>query len=267
MNIYLYELKALRKSMLVWAISMASLSALYLGLFNSVAKDADAFRSLLANYPESVRAILNINLDYISSLVGFYSLVFSFILICGSIQAMQLGVSVLSKESRERTADFLLVKPVSRGAIVTAKILAAFTVLIITDAIFLAITLILANIVTSGDYDFSVFLLINLSMFFIQIIFLGIGLLVSMFFKKIRNVLPVTFGFVFGLYLIGALFATNKEDEALRFISPFRYFDIGYIISNSSYEAPYVILSAIIVVLCVAATYIIYRKKDIHAVS
>ncbi len=267
MNIYLYELKALRKSMIVWSVSMTALAALYLGLYTSVAEDADAFRDLLANYPESVRAILNINLDYIASLVGFYSLVFSFILLCGSIQAMQLGVSVLSKESRERTADFLLVKPVSRAAIVIGKVLAAFSVLIITDAIFLAITLILAQVVTAGDFDFNVFFLINLSMFFIQLIFLGVGLLVSMFFKKIKNVLPVTFGFVFGFYLIGALFATNKEDEALRFISPFRYYDIGYIISNSGYEAPYVILSIAVVAVCVAATYIIYRKKDIHAVS
>ncbi len=267
MNIYLYELKALRKSIIIWAISMAALSALYLGLYTSVAQDADAFRDLLGNYPESVRAILNINLDYIASLVGFYSLIFSFILLCGSIQAMQLGVSVLSKETRERTADFLLVKPVSRVTIVTAKILAAFTAIVITDVIFYAITFLLANVVTTDAYDFGVFFLINLSMFFIQVIFMAIGLLVSMFFKKVKNVLPITFGLVFGFYLVGALFATNKEDEALRFISPFRYYDISYIVSNSGYETPYIILSAAVIAVCMAATYIIYRKKDIHAVS
>ncbi len=267
MNIYRYELRALRKYILIWALSMTALSALYLGIYPSIVQDADSFRQLLANYPEGVRAALNVNLNYIASLVGFYSLVFSFVLLCGSIQAMHLGVSILSKESRERTADFLLVKPVSRMTIVSAKLLAAISAIVITDLIFYAGTLLLANAVTSEKYDQGVFLLINLSMLFVQLIFMAMGFLVSIFFKKVRNVLTITFAFVFGFYLVGAVFAGNKSDEALRFLSPFRYYDIGYISSNSAYEVPYILLSVAIITLCTAATYLIYRKKDIHAIN
>lgn len=118
MNIYFNEMKSLRKSAVIWACSMTAMAFLFLSIYPSVANDAVDFKKLLSNYPETIRSMLGINIDLMASLVGFYSMIFSFILLCGTIQAMNLGVSILSKEARERTADFLLVKPVSRTTIV-----------------------------------------------------------------------------------------------------------------------------------------------------
>jgi ABC-2 type transport system permease protein len=267
MNIYLYEQKAQRKSAVIWTCSLIGLAALYLSLYGGIVEDAEGFKELLGNYPVTVREMLGINLDYIATIVGFYSMIFSFILLCGTIQAMNLGVSILSKESRERTADFLLVKPVSRASIIHAKLLAAFTTLVTTDAIFLAVSVSLANIFKTGDFDNKRFLLINLTMFFTQLIFLAIGLVISVFFNKIKNVLPISLGVVFGFYLAGAIIASGKDEEALRFISPFKYFDISYIMKNAGYETPYLILGAVITVTAIIASYFIYIRKDIHAVS
>jgi ABC-2 type transport system permease protein len=101
---------------------------------------------------------------------------------------------------------------------------------------------------------------------FIQLIFFAIGVVVSVLFNKIKSVLPVSLGIVFGFYFIGALIATGKNDGS-RFISPFKYFDNSYIMKNSSYEAPYLIAGAVIVIVAIAASYFIYGRKDIHAVS
>lgn len=267
MNIYLFELKSLRRNAIIWTCSMLVLPLLFLTMYSGIAKDANEFKDLLSNYPPAIRAILGINLDYIASILGFYSFIFSFVIICGTIQAMNLGVSILSKESRERTADFLLVKPVSRDSIISAKILAALTTLLTTDIIFLLVTYILANIVKTEDFDGQKFLLINLTMLFVQLIFFAAGLLISVFFNKIKNVLPISLGIVFGIYFIGALLVTGEDAEKLRFISPFKYFDTTYILKNSGYELSYMILSAAIIIVCIAASYFIYTKKDIHAVS
>ncbi len=267
MNIYMNELKSLRKSAIIWACSMAALSLLFLSIYPSVANDALDYKQLLSNYPATIREMLGINIDYISTLIGFYSMIFSFILLCGTIQAMNLGVSILSKEARERTADFLLVKPVSRTSIVTGKLFAAFTTLVLTDTIFYVISLTLANIVKRGDYSNKLFLMVNLTMFFVQLIFLAIGMIVSVFFNKLKSVLPISLGFVFGFYIIGAILATGENKESLRFLSPFQYYDIKYILDHSSYELPYLILGVAIIAVCIASTYIIYKNKDIHAVS
>ena len=266
MNIFLHELKSLRKTTIIWTISLVALLALYLSIYPGMAKDAEDFKTLLGNYPEPVRAILGIDLDNITSILGFYSMIFSFIVVFGAVQAMNLGVSILSRESRERTADFLLVKPVSRTTIVTAKLLAAFTDIVITNVIFLAVSFIMANAVKTADFDLKAFFLINLTLFFIQVMFLAIGMICSVFFKKLKNILPLSLGVVFGLYMIGALIATGKDVDATRYISPFRYFDIHYIMKNSSYEFSYMITGIAIVVISIIVSYIVYNKKDIHAV-
>jgi ABC-2 type transport system permease protein len=246
---------------------MLALAALYLSIYPSMAKDVGDFKKLLENYPETIRAMLGINLDYIASLLGFYSMIFSFIILCGAIQAMNLGVSILSRESRERTADFLLVKPVSRITIVTAKLGAALTTVVITNIIFIACSTLMANSAKTGEFSLKIFFLINLTMFFVQIIFIAIGMVVSVFFKKIKNVLPISLGFVFGFYMIGALLVTDSSNKVERMLSPFKYYDITYIIQNGNYEALYLLIGAVIVVVAVAVSYIVYNKKDIHAVS
>lgn len=267
MNMYLHELKSLRKSTIIWACSIIALAAIFISVYPGMVNDAADFKKLLGGYPASVRAILGINLDYITSILGFYSMIFSFIVLCGAIQAMIYGASILSKENRERTADFLLVKPVSRAFIVSAKFLAAFTMILVTDIIFYTALLIMVSLVKPVDYDGNLFFMVNLTLFFIQLIFLAIGAVVSVFFNKLKSVLPVSLGIVIGLYMTGALLATGKSDDAARFISPFKYFDVTYIIKNASYEVPFMLTGAIIVVVAVAASYIIYIRKDIQAVS
>lgn len=267
MNVFRYELKSLRKSTMIWTLSIIALAALYLSMYQSIAKDAEDFKDLLSGYPASIRAILGINLEYITTLLGFYAFIFSFIIICGAIQAMILGVSILSKESRERTADFLLVKPVSRSSIVSAKLFAAFTSIAITNILFISSTVLMANMAKTENFDIKLFLMINLTMFFVQVIFVAIGMVVSVFFKKIKNVLPISLSFVFGFYFVGAFLVTDNSDKVERIFSPFKYFDIFYIINNAKYEAFYMVIGAAIVVVSIAISYLIYNKKDIHAVS
>ncbi|WP_100488800.1 ABC transporter permease subunit [Sporolactobacillus pectinivorans] len=267
MNMYLHELKSLRKSTIVWTIVIIALAALYLSVYPGMVKDAEGFKKLLGNYPAPVRAMLGINLNYITSIVGFYSMIFSFITLCGAIQSMNLGVSILSKESRERTADFLLVKPVSRPAIVTAKLLASLTMILALDIVFYAALSIMVHFINTGSFDEKIFFLINLTLLFLQFMFFAIGLVISVLFSKLKSVLPISLGVVLGFYMIGALISTGKNDDAARYLSPFNYFNVTNIIKNANYEASYLITGAVIVIAPIVASYIIYSRKDIHAVS
>ena len=264
MNMYLHELKSLRRSTLTWTCVMIALAALYFSIYPSIAADAADFKHLLSGYPASVRAALGISIDNIATLLGFYSMIFSFITLFGAIQAMNLGVSILSKEARERTADFLLVKPVSRQAIVSAKLLAALTMLLASNLVYYLAVSVFASLVKTA-YSVKLFFLINLTLLFIQLIFLAIGLVISVFFTRLKSVLPLSLGVVFGFYIIGALIATGNSRWE-RFISPFKYFDVTFILKNAGFEVSYLITGAVIVVLAIAASYVIYVQKDIHAV-
>lgn len=265
MNIYRHELRAYRRFTLIWTAALVGIVLLYLSMYPALAKDASEFVNILKGYPKEVRQAIGIRLETITSLLGFYSFTFTMVTLFGAIQAMILGTGIVSREVRERTADFLMTKPVSRIRIMTEKLLAAVTTLVFTNMVFLAVAGVMANAVKSTDFDFGVFLLITMTLLYVQLIFLAIGVLLSVVLKRVKAVLSISLSVVFGFFAIGAFGATAGE-EPLRYFTPLKYFDTGYIMQNAKYETPFVVAGAMIIVVCVAASYIVYKKKNIHAV-
>lgn len=265
MNMFLHELKAYRKSTITWTLTLVGLIILFLSMFPAISQEAEAFKKLMEGFPEEIRLALGLSVENIGSILGFYSYVFLYISLFGAIQAMILGVSILSKEVREKTADFLLTKPVTRTQIVTSKLLAAFTSLLITNVFYLGAATMMASLVETKEYSTKIFLLLSLTLFFLQLFFLALGILISLAVPKIKSVLSISLGTVFAFFIIGALVSTTG-DEALRYLTPFKYFDFTYIVQNSSYESSFIMVTIAFIVIAITASYLIYSKRDIHAV-
>ncbi|MED4227017.1 ABC transporter permease subunit [Neobacillus cucumis] len=265
MNIFFHELKAYRKSTLIWTFSLIMVALLFLSMYPSFAKDADEFKKLLAGYPLAMRKAIGLNLENIFTILGFYSYALTFTTICAAIQAMNLGTGIVSKEVREKTADFLLTKPVTRTQILTSKLLAAFTSLLFTNIVYQIAVTFIAFQVKTEEYSVKKLVLLSLTMFFIQLIFLSIGIFISVIVPKIKSVLTVSLAIVFAFYFLGVISETSGDDVK-RYISPFKYFDHTYIMKHASYEGPFLIVGAVMVVATIAASYFIYAKRDIHAV-
>lgn len=264
MNIFLHELKSYRRSVIIWACSIAALAVMYILIFKGLGKDIAEFQSLMNNLPDMVKKLLSVYVESLSSLEGFYSFVFVYVALCGAIQAMNIGVSIISKEVREKTADFLLTKPVSRRAILTSKISAAFVSLVITNIIYLAITL-LAALSVKSEFSMKAIIMISATLLFIQLIFMVLGVIVAVLAGKIRSVTAVSLSTVFGFFVIN-MFGSVIGEKAVRFITPFKFFDYGYIVKNGAYEMPYIFTGAAFVVAAVLVSYLVYTKKDVHAV-
>ncbi|UII56295.1 ABC transporter permease [Cytobacillus spongiae] len=265
MNMYLHELRANRKSTMIWTVSMMALVVLFLSIFPSFAKDAEDFKSALESFPVELRKAIGLSIDSIATLIGFFSYTFLYIKLAGAIQAMNLGVGILSKETREKTADFLLTKPVTRTQVVTSKVLAAFTSIVITNLLFILTTLVMASAVKTDDYSVKNLILISLTLFFIQLIFLALGIFISVVFPKIKSVISVSLGTVFAFFMI-AMIGSMTGDEAMRFVSPFNYFDPVYIAENSGYELSFLLTSLILIGITLVGSYILYVKKDVPSV-
>ena len=265
MNMFIHELRAYRKSTIIWTGSLIALIVLLLSIYPAFSKEAEAFKKVLEGFPEPVRKALGLSVDNMSSILGFYAYTFLYVTLCGAIQAMNLGTSIISKEVREKTADFLLTKPVTRTEIMTSKLLAVLTSIVITNAAYLAAASIMISIVKTEDYSYKIFFLLSLTLFLVQLMFLALGVIVSVVVPKIKSVLPISLGSVFGFFTIGMLSST-VGDSAMRYITPFKYFDTNYIIKNSSYEVSFIILEIIFIVVAIVSSYLVYSKKDVHAV-
>jgi ABC-2 type transport system permease protein len=261
MNIYLYELKAHRRFAITWIVTLLLLVFILCSFFPIFNKDMATFLDIIRNMPEGIRKSFGMNPDTIGSILGYYAFTLTFIYICSGIEAMILGLSILSKEIRERTADFLLSKPVSRESILASKVLSSLTLIIITNIICFIGFYFSLLMFTNTHFSFKTYALLTFTIFFIQIIFLCIGLLLSVIIPKVKAILSISLGTVCGVYLLSTF-----TDETLRVLMPFKYFDIAQILLKANYDIKYIIVSLLIVLISVYLTCVVYKRRDIDAV-
>ena len=264
MNVLFHEARRLARSAWIWALVLCAVAALYMSLFSEVAKDVSTFKAIFSAYPAAIQHALGVTLDGVASLPGFYTMVLTMVTLLGAIQASNAGVSILSKEAREGTADFLYTKPISRAALVTAKLGAAVLVLVATDVVYWLVSgALLAGLSTSGGPapDSPVFALMDGTLLAVQLMLFSLGLAVSLAFRRLRNVLPVSLGLVFGLYLIGVLLAT---EEGKRWLSPFQFFNLHDVIANQGYDTASLVATALVIVVGIALAYIVTVRRDLH---
>ena len=265
MNVFIRELRAYRKSTLIWIASLSILVFVFMMIFPAFTKDVNTSKLIISSLPQAVRSGLDISLQTFFTIYGFYAYLFTFVVLAGAVQAMNLGVGVLSKEESGKTVDFLLTKPISRVKVITSKLLAVVSLLIFTNVIFSIVSLVTAMMVSTTNFDSKIFLLISATLLLVQIIFLALGMLMSVIIPKIKSTISVALPTVFTFFVIGTLGAIIGNDN-VKYLSPFKFFSSEYIISHGAYELKFLIIEAVIVVVAIIACYAVYIKKDIKAV-
>lgn len=265
-NIFWHELRSYRRSTFIWSISLALLVILFLSLFPSFSQDINASQKILANLPLALREALGISLSNFFTIFGFFSYLFTFVTLAGAIQAMNLGVGIISKEYNGKTADFLFTKPINRSAVVTQKLLAAVCSLLITNVAFMTAAFATAFVVSTKSFDMTTLFLIAMSLFLIQLIFLALGNLLSVVIPRIRSVISITLPTVFAFFIIGSIGAIVGNDT-VKYLTPFKFYDPSYIVQNNHYETRFVILEVAVVVLAVVMTYVLFNKKDVRSAT
>lgn len=264
MNVYLQELKNYRKSTIVWALSLTLLSVIFLSMFPAFTKDITASQKILEGLPPAVRDGLGLSLKYFFTIFGFYSYMLTYILLAAAVQAMNLGVGIISKEVSGKTADFLMTKPISRASVMTSKFLAAVSLLLMTNVFLVTATVIAAKLLSPDAFSTKIFILLASTVLLVQIAFLALGILLAAFIPKIKSVISVSLPTVFTLFIIGTLGAI-LGNNSVRYISAFKFYDTTYIIVNSTYEIRFIALETVLVATAIILSYVAYIKKDIRA--
>jgi len=179
------------KSVIIWSLGVAALIFLYFSLFPTFAQDAELINEMMAQFPEEFLLAFGMTGVDLSTVLGFYSFLFLFAQICLAIQAANYGFSLVSVEETDLTADFLLAKPVGRTQIMTSKLLAAFSSLTITNIAVWIVSFSAINLFSEGrTFDTKPLLLLLLSIVVFQLVFLTVGLVISLIVKRIRSVTP-----------------------------------------------------------------------------
>lgn len=263
MNVFIQELKQYRNSTIVWIIALIAVAALYISIFPSISQSAGV-SDIYRNFPEAFKKTFGITENTLSAFSGLYALVLNLVLLTGAVQAMNLGTGITSKEVRERTADFLLTRPLSRVSVMRQKLLTVFLLILVTDLLFMAADWALIQALIDDPFQFRTFLTSTSSLFLVQVFFVSFGFLLGSVLPRIKSVIAVSLPAVFGFYIVG-LFDT-LVGEKIKYMTPFKFFDVNMLTAGGGYEPGILIYLAVLSIAALIASFVVYKKKDIPTI-
>ncbi len=266
-SIYRHELHARLKSVIIWSLALIAIVGMFFTFYTTFADQAALVNDMMKNFPKELRAAFGMDEVDLSTVLGYYSFIYLFAQLCLAIQAGNYGFGLVSIEESELTADFLLSKPVGRPQILTSKLLAALTSLLVTTLVVGGISFVAIELFRNGHaYEPRILLLLLLALVVFELFFLCVGLVVSLLVKRVRSVTPYSLGLGFGAYVLSA-FSGVFGDVKLELITPFKHFDAAPIIQNGAWDTPLVLFNIAVTLVSLATSYGLYTRRDIPAVS
>ena len=266
MNIFLKELKSYRKSLIFWSIGVFLMVASGMAKYEAYSSSGQSINDLIADLPKSMKAVMGFGVVDLSKISGYYSLLYIYLLLMATIHATMLGASIIAKEERDKTAEFLFVKPVSRNTIISAKLLAAFTNIVIFNLVTLESAIILVGKYNSaGEAVNKDIALTQAGMFILQVLFLVIGSALAAVKKKPKTAPSLATGILLLTYMLSIAIDLNENIESLKYVTPFKYFDAKKMMFGGGLEATFIVISVLLITALVFVTFAFYKKRDLNA--
>jgi ABC-2 type transport system permease protein len=263
LNIFFRELRANLKSLVIWCVILILLVVVGAAKFTAYYNDPSML-AILNAFPKAVVDALELTTFNLTTVTGFYGLMMIYYALMGGIAAAMWGSDSISKEERDKTVEFSLVLPVSRGRVITGKLLAALVNCIVFVLVTWGVSLVAAQ-QFHPDQAFNRFLALEMAgMLFIELIFLAIGLFLGCAMKQYKSSGSIAIAIILVTYFLSVLSGMQANLDFLKYFTPFKYFDAGVLLQSGKLDPMYMLLSATIIIVCVIVAYWVYNKRDLY---
>jgi ABC-2 type transport system permease protein len=263
MNIFIRELKSNFKSLIIWGVIVGILVTIGIAKFSAYEGNPE-MAAIMDNMPEPMLEAFSMNAFNLTTIEGFFGVMFTFFALLVSIAAAMWGSEIISKEERDKTVEFSLTLPVPRNRLVTAKLLAA----VVNCIGLLAITYVVSFYsVAQYEPDADFYRFLNLSMvalFILQMVFLAIGILLGCAMKQHKRAGSTAVSILLVTYFLSIVSGLSEDYEFLKYFSPFKYFDPADLLHKSEIDLTFVWISAGIIVVALVAGYVSYSRRDLY---
>lgn len=264
MNIFLRELRANRKSLIIWSIAILFMVLSGMSKYSAYSGSGQSMNELLSQIPKSLRAVMGMGNFDLTKVSGFYGMFYLYMLLMATIHAALLGAGIISKEERDKTTEFLMVKPVSRGKIITEKLLAALFNVIVFNIVTLVLSIAIVGKYTSEESIKGEIVILMVGMFILQLVFLSIGTAIAAASRRPKTAASLATVVLLVSFILSSAISMNSKLEGLKYITPFKYFEAEKLLNGGGFEPVFVILSFIIIAVMVCVTYVFYKKRDLN---
>lgn len=263
MNIFLRELKAHRKSLIIWSIAILFMILSSMGKFTAYAESGQSMNEILSKIPKTIRAVLGMGNFDLTKISGFYGMIYLYLVLMAAIHASMLGANIISKEERDKTTEFLMVKPVSRSKIITSKLLASLFNILVFNIVTLVLSIVIVGKYAEGEPITGEILTLMTGMFILQLVFLSIGTGIAAVSRRPKAAASIAAAVLLVSFVLSSAISMNSKLEGLKYITPFKYFEAEKLL-NGGFQPIFVILSLVIISAMVYVTYVFYNKRDLN---
>ena len=261
MTLVKHELKQGKTSFLIWTVSIGFLLAICVFLFPEMKGQMDGISETFASMGSFTAAFGMDRLNF-GTLIGFYAIECGNVLgLGGAFYASLCAVNILSKEEKDKTAEFLLSHPISRARIITEKLIAVLIQITALNLITYALSV--GSMTMIGEeIPWKEVNLLHLAYYLLQIELAGICFGVSAFLRK--GSAGVGLGIAAMMYFLNLIANIAEVAEFLKYITPFGYCEGADIVTTGSLDGTMVAIGMAMGIAGIAVAYLRYSLKDIH---
>lgn len=261
MTIIKHELRQGKLSFLIWTGAIGVLLATCVFLFPEMKGEMEGVSDLFSSMGSFTAAFGMDRLNF-GTLTGYYAVECGNVLgLGGAFYASLCAVNMLSKEEKDKTAEFLLAHPVSRARMITEKLIAVLIQITAMNLVIYAIST--GSMAAIGEeIPWKELNLLHLAYYILQVELAGICFGISAFMRK--GSAGAGLGIAAVMYVLNLIANITEKAEFLKYVTPFGYCDGADIVSNGSLDGKWVVIGVTFGIIGVIAAYVRYMRKDIH---
>lgn len=265
-NLFLKEIRKNAFSLMIWIIIITVLITITMSVYQTFMENQSKITGMLSIIPKGALQFKGIsNFNDLLSVLGFYAANnVIYMMVLGSIYAIVLASNILLKEEYDKTAEYLLTRPVTRNEIFFSKFSVVFFNVFILNFITSLAGFICIELVKRGPFSIGAFLILSLYTLLLNLLFAAAGLFFSTIIKRAKPITTSCIGLVLILYFIYTLSKITESIAKIGYLSPFRYVDMNVL--SPDYKLNILYMSYFIAggILLTGLSYRIYMRKDIY---
>ncbi len=259
MNIYLFELKSIAKSIFWWIFTILMTFYIFVaGVYPIFRDGATLIQDMVAAMPAEYFQAFGFDLDKMLGYGGFYGFSYLYFALIGGIMATGVTLSVFGREKMSGCQEFLFAKPVERATLFSAKMMAVLTAVLLFGGVYSAVSL-----YCFGRYDKldGMAVLATLALPLTQLIFVAIGVVIALYKRRLRTVTELSAAVGFAAFILSALVNVLDMDW-LKLCSPLHFFYPTDILERGGLDGGLTVWAVIWMLVPVGITVLRYLKSD-----
>ena len=261
MTLVKHELRQGRTALWIWTASIGFLLMVCVFLFPEMKGEMENIGDMFGSMGAFTDAFGMDRLNF-GTLVGFYAIECGNVLgLGGAFYAAICAAGILSKEEKDKTAEFLLTHPVSRTAVLTQKLIAVAVQITVLNAVVYLLS-VGSMAIIGEEIPWKEINLMHLAYYFLQLELGGICFGISAFLRK--GSLGAGLGVAVMLYFANLISNMAEAAEFLKYITPFAYCDGADIVTNGKLDLLLLSLGLVVMLIGIGSGYWQYTRKDIQ---